>query len=410
MLFDLRCFLCSLAIYRKQKAFVVDFVLAFVCCFGPALVVVVDFVQHLALKRGREPLDEFAARLEALQKQRHDSEQDEFWKGHPRFQVPHRVLALKGKAEAQLLLYFYERAESLSFYCDTSVILEIKVTMETLCARTGLGNQAVSQAIRNLDGKYINVVRRRNAVTGQWRVSVYLLLHSQSKEPLTTTPQTYGVCRANFEQSYVTVTKDHRKVLNTMTPTGRQVCLSVLAVASRKMLTSFAINKGLLVAESGLKPRMFRRGFKECREHGLFTYARHVLVLNDPKTRLPSVRGQRDSFIEHEAPKWKFDLNGVTPEQWRYVVEKLLKCQFIFGSNDTWSKTVRGNLCPFCKQPSAFSVSFKTAAYRCHFEECGELGRLGKLVQRLMCVKKMHQVKTFIQGCIGELEAAKVAA
>ena len=134
---------------------------------------------------------------------------------------------------------------------------------------------------------------------------------------------------------------------------------------------------------------------KECIANGLLTYRRYVLTLNATST--PKDR------IEHEHPKWKFDLNLVTAEQWQKVCEALLHRTFI-GGDSGWSHATRESLCPFCTEPRSFSVNFKEAKYKCYDEQCQSYGRLGQLVQRVLRVQ-MSEAKEYIKAQIAKREA-----
>ncbi len=158
------------------------------------------------------------------------------------------------------------------------------------------------------------------------------------------------------------------------------------------------------MSESLLGRNAFNRGLKICKRAGLLSYKRYIVTLNDPRTGKPSARTTRER-TEHEAPRWKFDLNSVKPTEWLTVVEDLLKRKFIFNGDDFWSVTQRGNWCPFCKTEKTFCINVNVAAYKCFNEKCPQpTGRLGQLVQR----GSMAQAKARIQRTLKEAEEVEV--
>jgi hypothetical protein len=174
-----------------------------------------------------------------------------------------------------------------------------------------------------------------------------------------------------------------------MNASGRQVYLTALAMASKRVSTSFGVSRENWKTESLLGRNAFDRGVKECAANGLLIYRRYVLTLN--ATSRPKER------IEHENPRWKFDLNSVTVEQWQKVCEALLKRTFIVGDSG-WSHATRESLCPFCTEPRSFRLNFKDSKYLCNNDKCGRFGRMGQLVQRVLRVTQMSEAKKFIQA------------
>jgi hypothetical protein len=244
--------------------------------------------------------------------------QKTFWAGS-RHQLPMRILGYKGHSEALVLSYLYHEACRVSFYSPKTVEIEVKVRGKILAKHTGLSVRAVEHTIFALAvDRAIRVINKRtnDLVTGKIRTRVFVPLHSQTAEPLFTTPGDYGVCEKNFDRPYITVTKQTPKILVRMNACGRQVYLSALAMASKRVNTSFGISRENWKTESLLGRNAFDRGVKECIANGLLTYRRYVLTLN--ATSRPKER------IEHENPKWKFDLNSVTAEQWEKICEALL--------------------------------------------------------------------------------------
>lgn len=335
-------------------------------------------------------MTDFLTGLRELQEQKEQERTSDFWKGHSLFQVPYSVVSFKGQAEALVLLYLYERANSIAFYSEAEIIIEIPVREKTIAALTGLGRTAVSEAILTLEAAgLIRVVRKHDPVTNLQSINVYLLMHSQTKAPLVSRPGVFGICHINFDRPYVTVPKESRRIMSQMTRPARAVYLVALAIGSRKLLTSFGITRDDWKTESLLKKDAFNRGLRECKLSKALSYKRSVLTLLDPATGAPSAR-QKHTRIEHANPKWKFDYDTVTATAWQRIIEDLLGRKFIIGS-DGWTVTSRQG-CPFCKKPRCFAVNFQRSRYICH-EGCGR-GRLAQLVCRALRVSpaeaKLH--------------------
>jgi hypothetical protein len=342
-------------------------------------------------------MDSFLKDLNENRRKRDREQDDSFWSGHSRYQIPARILGYKGKAEALVLSYFYERANTVSFFSAKAVFIEVKVREQILAKRTGLSVRAVETAIISLEvDRAIRVYRNKDKITGLVCTRVYVPLHSETAEPLLCCPNDYGVCEKNFDKPYITAPKQTRALLVQMNASGRQVYLTALAMASKRVSTSFGVSRENWKTESLLGRNAFDRGVKECAANGLLTYRRYVLTLN--ATSRPK------EGIEHENPKWKFDLNAVTAEDWQEVCGALLKRTFIVGDNG-WSHATRESLCPFCTEPRSFRVNFKEAKYLCHYDKCARFGRLGQLVQRVLHVTSMSKAKDYIKAVIAKQEA-----
>lgn len=293
------------------------------------------------------------------------------------------------------------------FRCDREIVIELRIKEEKIAERTGLTRPAVSHAIKVLEtAGSIRVERSRSKITGEKKISIYLLLHPTTREPLRSMPQEFGICHMNgFERPYVTVPKETREVLTQLRPAACAVYLTALAVASKFMTTSFTTTREYLKTESLLGKNGFNRGFAECRSKGLFAYRRNVLTLHDPRTRKPSERQPRE-FVHHEDANWKFPLDAVTPEQWQRVIEILLHKQFFVGPTG-WTYTRPEILCPSCKRERSFSASFALSQFNCH--ECGASGRLFQLVARVRrCTAR--EAKQFIAAHMDQKPAACAAA
>lgn len=348
-------------------------------------------------------MSDFVFDLQRMQTLEKKQQEQGFWTGHSLFQLPSRVLDYKGSAECLVLTYFFERANSISFYSQSAVVIEIHVQQKTVAERTGLDEDTVSRAVNSLEAdQAIQVCRRRDPKTKQIKLSIYILLHSETKNPLMSTPGTFGVCHQNLERPFISAPKETRPQLMQMKPGGRAVYLAALALASSRVSTSFGMRRDEWKSESRLGRNAFDRGLKECLKRKLLTYKKYVLTLNDPVTGAPSNRGAHE-FIRHENPQWKFDLNTVTADQWQQIVQELLKRDFLINSNG-WTWTRREILCPFCRTERSFTVNFQTGQYRCHAAQCGDkaAGRLGQLVARVLRVP-MNAAKEYIRSRVGDV-------
>jgi len=345
-------------------------------------------------------MSDFITTLQTMQEEKERRERKAFWNGHSVFQAPYQVVGFKGTAPALVLLYLYERAGSVPFHCEQAGIIELKIKEETISSRTGLVRKSVSAAIGVLEeAGCIRVERSQSKVTGRMRVSVYLLLHPQTKQPLMARRKEFGICHSNgFELPYLTIPKESREILCQLVPVGRAVYIVTLALASKRMLTSFGVTRDELKIESRLGKNGFNRGLKQCKGKKLFTFKRGTLTLHDAATGEPSQRQNHPrEWVKHENPNWRFDLDKVTSAQWERTITYLMKREFIVGA-DGWTRTQRGIICPFCKDERCFSVNFTTCQYICH-ENCGDYskGRLGQLVKRVLRVS-MDETKQFIQA------------
>lgn len=155
--------------------------------------------------------------LRLMQEGKEEEERLGFWKNHSVFQATYKLVAYRGTAEALTLLYFYERAAGIPFRVEVQTIIQLKVRVETICERTGLGRWAVSQAIATLEAAGCIRVENRQAqskVSGRRLIHIYLLLHPQTQEPLTATPGQFGICHSNgFDRPYITCPRETREVL-----------------------------------------------------------------------------------------------------------------------------------------------------------------------------------------------------
>ena len=335
---------------------------------------------------------------------RETEQKSELWVGHSRYQITDRVLSYKGKAEALVLVYLYERAEGFSFYSHDPVVIKLQVKEETIAARTGLHRTNVSRSLIPLEADgVIKVSRERDPLTHQVVTSVYLLLHSQTGNPLLTSPGLWGVCYENFDRPYFVAPKETRELLKSMTPSGRQVYLAALSLASKNVQMSFRIEREDWKAEARLGRNAFDRGVKECEKRKLLTYDRYVLSVHDPKTGEPSKR-EKHEFIRHEDANYKFDFRNITAAQWQRVIQRLLHREFTVGPSG-WTNTRPDNICPFCKEGRSFTVNFTEQRFKCH--HCKRGGKLGQLVQQVQRAPRWAHVRQYVREVI---EATKPAA
>jgi hypothetical protein len=269
------------------------------------------------------------------------------------------------------------------------------VKEETIAERCSFGRWAVSHAIRKLEADCrIRVSRTRDTITGELKISIYLLLHSATKEPLKTSPGDYGFCHSNFERPYITLPAEAFDILPQMSRSARAVYLTALAIGSARICTSFGVRRDDWKKESVLGRNAFNRGVSECLRKRLLTYRRGLLTLNDPETGRPSER-VGGSRVEHENPAWKFDLNTVDAETWRASVERLVKSSFTVDKITGWTHCKRDSYCPFCGKERTFRVNFTAAKFQCF--ACERNGGLGKLLMKLLGTASMTKVKVFIR-------------
>lgn len=347
--------------------------------------------------------------IESLEKvvgrNRGTEEKSAFWVGHSRFQVSKRVLDYRGKAEALVLVYLYQRAEHFSFYSDKPIVIEIPVREEMIAEKTGLNRDTVSQAIISLEAdSAIKVSRRRDPITKQVVTSVYLVLHGQTGGPLLSSPGIWGVCEQNLDIPYIVAPKETLGHLKSMTPTARHIYLCSLRLASREYALSFRVNRDEWRAETRLGRNAFDRGVKECAKKKLLSYDRYVLTLHDPRTGEPSQR-QRHEFVRHEDARYRgLDFRDITAAEWQRVIQRLLQREFTI-SESGWTHTRPDNICPFCKEGRSFTVNFNVQRFKCH--ACQHGGKLGQLVQQRLREPKWARVRQYVREVI---DATKTVA
>jgi hypothetical protein len=372
-----------------------------------------DLVGTLVEQRERIVSDFWPDRFADLSRQQEEQQPGQsgkFWKNHSVFQVPARVVSFKGSSESLILLYLYKLANAVHLHCPDEVQIELTVKEETIVAKTGLSTRAVSKAIRILEAaEYVRVIRRRDPATKRVSTSVYLLLHTETKEPLRAFPKRFGVCHSNGSRPYITVPQEAREILNKMHASGRAVYLSALLIGSRSMRMHLYITRNLFQDQSLLAVNGFCRGLKDCKKRGLLSYKRSVLILNDPVTGKPSERFKYADRIEHAKPHWKFDLDTVTAEQWQRILEHFLP-GLPEGGHNGWTRTSLQVRCPLCHEDRTFAVNTKTARYSCQSEKCGHggKGRLAQLVHRIRGFSKMSHTKQYIQNCVNDMNAPTI--
>ncbi len=349
-------------------------------------------------------MTDFFGGLREFQQSSERKKTEALWNGHSRFQAPAYVIGYKGEAEAVVLLYLYQRATYINSNTENESVLEIRVKEETIADRCELSVRSVRKAILKLEADCrIRVSRTRDPITGEKQISIYLLLHSATKEPLRTSPGDYGFCHANFERPYITLPGESFDIMPQMRRPARAVYLAALAIGSARVCMSFGILRSDWKKESLLGRNAFNRGVSECKRKRLLTFKRGLLNLLDPETGAPSARTGRIR-VEHENAVWKFDLNTVGAETWRATVARLVKTPFTVDSITGWTHCKRGSHCPFCGKERSFRVNFSKAKFQCF--GCERNGGLGKLVQKLLGTASMEKVKAFIREQITTGKAA----
>jgi hypothetical protein len=337
---------------------------------------------------------------------REREKQESFWTGHSIFQVPVRILNYKGTVEALVLLYLFELANERSYYSEAQVpvLIRVEVKEEKIAERIGCEVRSVRLAIDVLDAdRCIRVVHQRCPVTGRRQTSVYLLLHSQTAEPLLCSPRLYGVMHQNSDRPYITCPKETRTKLAGMQKPGRQTYLTALLLVSMRQNTTLTISTAEWMKETLLGRDAFYDGLRECKKTKLLKYERGKLTVLDPMTGEPSTRTKRTLSYTSDT-NWKLlKLADITETQWAAIVQRLLKRELVIGSSG-WTVAGVNDLCPFCHRPRAFRVHYGNAKYSC--EECGSFGRLGQLVLRVLRVPQWEHVRQYIRETIEEMRDA----
>jgi hypothetical protein len=349
-------------------------------------------------------MSDFVGGLRLMQEENERQKVEALWNGHSRFQAPAYVIGYGGEAEALVLLYLYQRATFINSTTEKETVLEIRVKEEKIADRCGLGPWSVSRAICKLEADCrIRVSRTRDPITGEKQISIYLLLHSTTKLPLTTSPGDYGFCHSNFERPYITLPAESFEVMPSLSRPARAVYLTALAIGSAAVRMKFGVTRADWKKESLLGRNPFNRGVSECLKKRLLTFKHGVLTLTDPETGAPSARTGHVR-IDHENPKYKLDFKDVGSDVWRATVVRLSNNPFYEDTATGWTKCVRGSRCPFCGKDRTFSVNFKTGSYRCF--DCKHRGGLAILLQKLMSTSNMAKVKAFIREQIPTQEPA----
>jgi hypothetical protein len=334
--------------------------------------------------------------IELLFGLRKEGESEGLWVGHSVFQLPVTVQRYKGSPEALVLAYLYQFASGFSFHSDKPVVIEFSISQEKIAERTGLSLRVLPGAIQELEAdKCIRVERTRDE-RGRVTLSVYLLLHSTTQEPLWTTPNIWGVCHQNGDRPFITAPKELLKVLMQLQPGARAVYLSALSMASVRIKMSFKVTPEDWKAETLLGRNAFNRGKKECVKRGLLKYNRQVLTLHDPATGKPSTK-ERQQRVYHKDAQWKFSLDDITGTEWQKVAEDLFKRSFTVGAAG-WTHTTPDNICPFCKEGRAFTMHFEHSQWKCH--QCRERGRIFQLLQRVQQEPQAQRVREYITAVL----------
>ena len=353
-------------------------------------------------------MTDFVGGLRLMQEENERKQVEALWNGHSRFQCPAYVIGYGGEAEALVLLYFYQRATYINSNTEKESVLEIRVKEEAIANRCDLGPWSVSRAICKLEADCrIRVSRTRHPITGEKQISIYLLLHSTTKLPLTTSPGEYGFCHANFERPYITLPAESFEVMPSLSRPARAVYLTALAIGSTAVRMSFGVTRSDWKKESLLGRNPFNRGVSECLRKKLLTFKRGVLTLTDPETGRLSARTGHVR-VEHENPDYKFPLKDVTAETWRATLDRLVKTPFVMDDLTGWSRAIRGIFCPFCGKERTFRVNFRTGSFGCF--GCKRGGGLATLLQKLMPTTSMAKAKAFIREQIPAQEPATAPA
>ena len=356
--------------------------------------------------RGREavqeeqmhPFAKYAARVEA---ENQSGKPTGIWVGYSKFEIPEYVIQYEGQGVAHVLCLLFHRASGKSYHSTSEHDLALTVREDSLALKSGLSTRSIERALAQLESdRRIRRVRRKHP-SGRFLASRITLL-DDSAQALQTSPQRYGLCRANDLRPFITMPRACLDVLSGMTPSQKATYISALALASREKRESVFVDKPEWFICSRLGENAFGAAVAHCKRRKLLTYSNGVLTLNDPQTGRRTERWKHGAeWVEHIDPEWDFDLNEVTAEQWHYTLESLLSRKFEINP-DGW--TLRSE-CPFCFYKERFHANFTKAAYRCH--SCDAKGRLGQLVARIKNVN-MTAAKEFIKEHIEALQKVTV--
>lgn len=307
-----------------------------------------------------------------------------------------------------LALLLYRQGAGVSYgSIESGLDVSFKARVDTKAEASHLSPRSVKGAFRRLERDGFLVRRNQKSESGRFKAARVYLLNPQTKERLLTRPGEYGLLSSNANDEhfhFITVPRASLDAINGMKhASSKAVYLSALCLASKAMEECVLVRRSLWQELSQLGRNAFSRGLRYCTGKKLFSYKKGVLTLHDPLTGKPTERWRSERVrIQHENTVWRFDLNEVTPEQWRAVVERLLKQAIPAADKWTLSKEIP---CPHCGKAGAFSVNFSVAGYICH--GCKEKGRLGQLVQRVHG-GNMDAAKVFIQESIRESEVALI--
>jgi hypothetical protein len=294
-----------------------------------------------------------------------------FWVGYSLVQVPKRILDYAGRSEALVLADLYKRACSAvsrtQYQLKKLDRIEISIGQEELAYVTGLSVDGVSLAVLQLEADLAVKVHRRHhdPRTGQTSLSVYLLRHSTTHDPLFAVEG--GICYGNGDFPFITIPKDALPHMNQLPARARAVYLSALWLASERKEMSFGVLREQWKEASRLSKNSFNRGLHNCKR--LLSYKRQTLTLFDPSTGAPSQRTAHE-WVQHENTRWQFDIKrDVKLEDWKRIVADLFKQELNYDENGR-SYTSRDIRCPFCHGEQCFQVNIQTGWYRCFNSAC----------------------------------------
>jgi hypothetical protein len=321
------------------------------------------------------------------------------WNNFSSFQCPVELVEFAGSPAMHLALLLYQQAAVVSYRArEENRNVRFKVTIKNRATASGLSPRSVRSAFKVLERDGLIVRKRRQKGTDGRFLDTYVdMLDPQTGYALQTFPKVYGLLSSNATNDYfhfITVPKAALTAIKCMTHAcEKSVYIAALCLASKAGDECVAVDRALWQQVSHVKRAAFSRGLKYCVNRGLVSYRSGVLTVNDPLTGLPTERWKHPrEFIHHENPQWEYDLDKVTPDEWRIVIPKAFNG--LAPLTDGWH-TLKEVGCPFCGERGKFNISYSDTRFRCH--ACIEgRGRLGKLLKRVLGTD-MNSAKTFIQ-------------
>jgi len=338
-------------------------------------------------------------------RQEHAGRPSGLWSGFSCFQFPNGLLPYANSPVMHVALHLYRLASGAAYRAfDSGLDVSFRVRVQTLARMTGLPIRTIKAALHRLEQDKWIERKPQTTARGRFAATKIYLLDPRSGRRLETS-QRYGLLSSNKYFPFITIPKDALWAIDSMRGVGaKAVYAAALAVASEQEHEIVAVKRSRWLEMSNVSRNTFASGLKYCTRKGLLAYRRGILTLNDPRTgKAPARWKYGRQFTKHDAPKWKFDLHRVEPEQWKATLEKLMRQTF--PECDGWTPQTADVACPLCGEHGKFSMNFHKGTFKCF--ACSKGGGLGKLVQHLLH-GTMDDAKKYIQDTIEESERIPV--